>query len=58
MVGFLFAMQRPLLAFVDLVILWCTILLTILLFLPLSRMAGWLMLPYLLWVTLPDRSIT
>ena len=39
------------LAFAEIVLLWVFILLTMIRFLPLSRVAGWLLVPYLLWVT-------
>lgn len=36
---------------VEIIVLWIFILITILLFLPVSRWAGYLMIPYFLWVT-------
>ncbi|MEU8379489.1 TspO/MBR family protein [Streptosporangium sp. NPDC048865] len=39
------------LAFAEIVVLWLTILLTIVLFRRISRPAAWLLVPYLLWVT-------
>ena len=39
------------LALVDIVLLWLAILATIIAFLPVSSLAGWLLVPYLLWVT-------
>jgi len=39
------------LAFAEIVLLWVFILLTMIRFLRLSRAAGWLLVPYLLWVT-------
>jgi benzodiazapine receptor len=49
---FLFFGQRsPLYAFVEIIILWIAIALTIFFFLQISRTAGLLLLPYLLWVT-------
>lgn len=48
--GVFFALRRPGLAFVESVLLWVMILLTIIKFWPLSRTAGWLLMPYLLWV--------
>jgi len=38
-------------ALVELVLLWCAILATMLVFWRRSTLAGWLMLPYLVWVT-------
>lgn len=38
-------------AFILLVVLWAAILITTVLFFRISKPAGWLMLPYLLWVT-------
>ena len=45
-----FSAHLPGLAFAELVVLWLLILATLVAFWPLSRTAGWLMLPYLLWV--------
>ncbi|MEJ2368692.1 MAG: tryptophan-rich sensory protein, partial [Acidobacteriota bacterium] len=45
-----FGLHRPLLALADLVLLWIAILTTLLLFMKLSRLAGWLLAPYLIWV--------
>jgi tryptophan-rich sensory protein len=39
------------LALVEIVALWTAILLTILAFSKVSRAAGWLLVPYLAWVT-------
>jgi len=38
-------------AFAEIVVLWIAILLTIIYFFKQSKVAGWLMIPYLLWVT-------
>jgi benzodiazapine receptor len=46
-----FGLRMPGPAFADIVILWSLILATTVAFWPLSRMAGGLMVPYLLWVT-------
>ena len=43
-------MQAYLFAFVWLVLLWLLILAATILFFRISRPAGWLMVPYLLWV--------
>jgi benzodiazapine receptor len=45
-----FSAHMPGLAFAEIVLLWLMILATIVSFWPVSRTAGWLMLPYLLWV--------
>jgi len=45
-----FGLRLPGYAFADLLLLWLTILATILLFLPLHPVAAWMLLPYLLWV--------
>jgi translocator protein len=45
-----FGLRLPGYAFADLVLLWLTILATVLLFLPLQPVAAWLLVPYLLWV--------
>jgi translocator protein len=46
-----FGQHRIGLAFADIILLWCAILLTLLFFWRVSALAGALMLPYLLWVT-------
>jgi len=46
-----FGMQNPPLAFVEIVILWIAIVLCIRAFLPISKVAGYLLIPYLLWVS-------
>jgi len=46
-----FGLESPGLAFIDLVLLWAAILATILVFSKVSKLAGLLLLPYLLWVT-------
>jgi len=46
-----FGLQSPLLAFVDIIFLWLAILITIVLFLKLSKAAASLLVPYILWVT-------
>lgn len=48
---FFFKLQSPLYGFVEIVILWLAILLTILYFLKISRTASLLLLPYLFWVS-------
>jgi tryptophan-rich sensory protein len=46
-----FGLHRPDLAFVEIVVLWLSILATIALFYPIVPAAGLLLLPYLAWVT-------
>lgn len=46
-----FAAHRPGFAFAEIALLWLSILATWVVFWPLSRAAGWLMAPYLLWVS-------
>lgn len=46
-----FGFRSPSFAFFELILLWCTILLTIILFWRLSFKAGILLIPYILWVS-------
>lgn len=46
-----FGLQSPGLALAEILVLWTAILLTILAFSRISRPAGWLLVPYLAWVT-------
>lgn len=46
-----FALRLPGYAFAGILLLWCAIVATILLFAPLQPVAAWLLVPYLLWVT-------
>jgi benzodiazapine receptor len=46
-----FGLRMPGLAFAEIVILWCAILTTLIVFWRRRAAAGWLLLPYLLWVT-------
>ncbi|TFG88954.1 MAG: tryptophan-rich sensory protein [Gemmatimonadales bacterium] len=46
-----FGLHRPGWAFVEIVVLWCAILATLLLFRPISSVAALLLAPYLLWVS-------
>lgn len=46
-----FGLQRPDLAFIDIIALWFAIVATIVLFRRRDRLAGALLVPYLLWVT-------
>jgi benzodiazapine receptor len=49
--GLFFGLHSPGLAFVDIVLLWCAILSTLVVFRHHSAAAGWLLVPYLAWVT-------
>ncbi len=46
-----FNLQAYLFAFLWLILLWTLIILTIKAFVPISKTAAWLLVPYLLWVT-------
>jgi benzodiazapine receptor len=46
-----FAWHRGLLAFADIVVLWCLILATLIAFWRVRRLAGMLLVPYLVWVS-------
>lgn len=46
-----FGLQSPFYAFIDIVLLWIAIVLTMYHFFKWSNLAGFLILPYLLWVT-------
>jgi len=46
-----FHLQKPLWSLIEIVPLWFSILFTLLVFKKIDRRAGWLLLPYLLWVT-------
>jgi benzodiazapine receptor len=46
-----FGLRSPLLGLIDIVLFWVAILLTIQHFLRISRMAGLLLLPYIIWVS-------
>ena len=46
-----FGLQSPLYAFIEIIILWLAILLTIISFYKISRTAAYLLLPYILWVS-------
>jgi tryptophan-rich sensory protein len=45
-----FGLREVRLAFVEIMLLWMMVVATVVSFLPLSRLAAWLLLPYLLWV--------
>jgi len=46
-----FGLQSPLYAFIEIIILWLAILLTIISFSKISKTAAYLLLPYILWVS-------
>lgn len=46
-----FGFQNPFLAFVEIIFLWLSILATAILFYRISKPAGYLLIPYLLWVS-------
>ncbi len=46
-----FGFQAPLYAFVEIMFLWLFILLTMVQFFQISKAAGWLLVPYILWVS-------
>ena len=46
-----FGFKSPLLAFVEIIVLWVLILATILSFYKISKPAAWLLIPYILWVS-------
>jgi benzodiazapine receptor len=48
--GIFFTLHRPGAALIEVLLLWISILATVWAFWPLSRAAGWLMVPYLAWV--------
>lgn len=47
-----FGLRSPSLAFVDIVIMWVAIAATIVLFTKISRWAGVLLVPYIVWTTI------
>jgi translocator protein len=49
--GIFFALRSPGWALVEIVVLWLAILATTILFFRHDRVAGWLLVPYLLWVS-------
>jgi translocator protein len=46
-----FGLHRPGLAFAEILLLWLAILATLVSFLRVNKLAGWLLAPYLAWVT-------
>ena len=47
-----FGLQNPYLAFIEIIILWIAILTTIILFYRISKKAGIMLIPYLVWVSI------
>ena len=50
-----FGLKNPALGFMEIIILWIFIVLCIIKFHPVSKIAAWLMFPYLLWVSFASR---
>ena len=46
-----FTLHNPLYAFIEIIFLWILILLNIIYFYRINKLAGWLLLPYILWVS-------
>lgn len=46
-----FGMQNPMLAFIEIIILWVFIFLTVRAFFGIKNASGWLLVPYILWVS-------
>lgn len=46
-----FGFKSPFLAFIEIILLWLSILLTIMVFFPLSHLAAYLLVPYIVWVS-------
>ncbi len=46
-----FFFQNPFLAFIEIIVLWLSIILTIYYFKNLNQLAAWLLIPYLFWVS-------
>uniref|UniRef100_A0A7C2K3E2 Tryptophan-rich sensory protein n=1 Tax=candidate division WOR-3 bacterium TaxID=2052148 RepID=A0A7C2K3E2_UNCW3 len=46
-----FGLRSPLLALIEIIVLWFAILLNMILFFRVSKVAGYLLVPYILWVT-------
>ena len=46
-----FGLRNPYFAFIEILVLWIWILVTIVYFFRIDKKAGWLMIPYILWVS-------
>ena len=49
--GIFFGAHKPGLAFIEIIFLWLSIIATIVMFYPISQLASYLLVPYLLWVS-------
>jgi tryptophan-rich sensory protein len=49
--AFFFGLKAPLLAFIEIILLWFAILATIIYFYRISKTAAYLLVPYILWVS-------
>ena len=49
--GLFFGLHKPWVAFAEIILLWCAILATLSSFWRVSPLAGWMLVPYLVWVT-------
>jgi len=49
--AFFFGLRNPLLAFFEIIVLWIFILLTIIEFYRVDKVAGYLLIPYIVWVS-------
>lgn len=48
---FFFGLQNPLLAFIEIIFLWAAIFMTIMYFYSIKKVAAYMLIPYILWVT-------
>ena len=46
-----FGLQNPFFAFLEIILLWVSILLSMIFFYPIAKKAMWLLVPYILWVS-------
>jgi tryptophan-rich sensory protein len=49
--GIFFGMKKPFLAFIEIILLWVSILMNIIVFYDISRTSAYLLIPYILWVS-------
>jgi tryptophan-rich sensory protein len=49
--GIFFGMRKPFLAFMEIILLWISIIINIFVFYGISKTASYLLIPYLLWVS-------